>query len=344
MAPSNPASDPAHRYSELELAYTEDRWADVLADGQTLIDNLQSSRDPRQAGLRSRAQLLLGHAQLYGLGNPAAARPYYEAVLRGASEPELRQIAEAALPYCQRSEPAEPATSQGIGVADSAGATTITEAPTNMVPVGDAAIEDPEESAPAALANPFQAEASAGLAPEDASVASLAATAAAAIDTSPKDKGRLDATPNLAADQDLEASSWQPGSPSLDGDDRTVDPFEMALAAVVSQTGTPRVNAESRDDAAPWLADQARLKEEMATISQRRRGTSIGAELGLGSGGLDLESVELVEEPEQLAVAQADPSRAEEITVEVAESTTELDLSQEDPELVAGLLRVVLRS
>ena len=118
----------------------------------------------------------------------------------------------------------------------------------------------------------------------------------------------------------------------------------MALAAVVSQTGTPRVNAESRDDAAPWLADQARLKEEMATISQRRRGTSIGAELGLGSGGLDLESVELVEEPEQLAVAQADPSRAEEITVEVAESTTELDLSQEDPELVAGLLRVVLRS
>jgi hypothetical protein len=105
MAESPPAHDPATRYRALERAYTEDRWPDVLRDGETLIAALQEQRDGNSEDLRSRAQLLLGHAYLYGLRTPASARAYYQAVLAGPANAELHRLAAAALQYCQPVSP-----------------------------------------------------------------------------------------------------------------------------------------------------------------------------------------------------------------------------------------------
>jgi len=112
MAPSPPANDPGERYAELERAYTEDRWPDVLEQGGQLIADLSNDPDPVTADLTSRANLLLGHAHLYGLRDPAAALPFYKALLAGPADPDLRRIAEEALPYCK--PPIEP-TAEPLG-------------------------------------------------------------------------------------------------------------------------------------------------------------------------------------------------------------------------------------
>jgi hypothetical protein len=106
MAPSPLANDPGERYAELERAYTEDRWPDVVEQGGQLIADLGNTPDPLTMDLANRAQLLVGHAHLYGLRNPAAALPHYQAVLAGPADPDLRRIAEDALPHCQ--PPVEP--------------------------------------------------------------------------------------------------------------------------------------------------------------------------------------------------------------------------------------------
>jgi hypothetical protein len=127
MAPSPPANDPGERYAELERAYIEDRWPDVLKQGGQLIADLSNDPDPVTADLTSRAHLLLGHAHLYGLRDPAAALPFYQALLGGPADPDLRRIAEEALPYCQPPvEPAAPSAEQAGGVFTTATATDAT--------------------------------------------------------------------------------------------------------------------------------------------------------------------------------------------------------------------------
>jgi hypothetical protein len=119
MAPSSLANDPGERYAELERAYTEDRWPDVVEQGGQLIADLGNTPDPLTMDLANRAQLLVGHAHLYGLRNPAAALPHYQAVLAGPADPDLRRIAEDALPHCQPPvetvAPASPAVAQERG-------------------------------------------------------------------------------------------------------------------------------------------------------------------------------------------------------------------------------------
>jgi len=127
MAPSPPANDPGERYAELERAYIEDRWPDVLKQGGQLIADLSNDPDPVTADLTSRAHLLLGHAHLYGLRDPAAALPFYQALLAGPADPDLRRIAEEALPYCQPPvEPAAPSAKQATEVFTTATATDAT--------------------------------------------------------------------------------------------------------------------------------------------------------------------------------------------------------------------------
>jgi hypothetical protein len=92
--------DPAARYSELEQAYTEDRWSDVVQRGNALVEALAGSRDRQQQDLLSRAQLLIGHAHLYGLADARQARPHYQEVLASAQDANLRQLAEKALQSC----------------------------------------------------------------------------------------------------------------------------------------------------------------------------------------------------------------------------------------------------
>ena len=83
MAPPPQANDPGERYAELERAYTEDRWRDVVEQGGQLITDLGNNPDPMTIDLANRAQLLVGHAHLYGLRDPASALPLYQAVLAG---------------------------------------------------------------------------------------------------------------------------------------------------------------------------------------------------------------------------------------------------------------------
>ena len=293
MAPSPLANDPGERYAELERAYTEDRWPDVLEQGGQLIADLSNDPDPVTADLASRAHLLLGHAHLYGLRDPAAALPHYQALIAGSADPDLRRIAEEALPYCQSTvEPAAP-------------------------------------------------EAAAGVFATAAATATDAAAAAAASPT--------------VAQELFPRAAIEPTAEPL------VDPLLDTQGQWISQAGT--ASEAITEAATPWLNGPIRLEQAIETKvggMLAAPGTTIGELVP------SLE-VEVVEEPELMEVAQADPILAEELEIELtrirelrashrgdgtatqelgpptpADSLEEPDNLMEDPELLAGLLRVVV--
>jgi len=293
MAPSPLANDPGERYAELERAYTEDRWPDVLEQGGQLIADLSHDPEPVTADLASRARLLLGHAHLYGLRDPAAALPHYQALLAGSADPDLRRIAEEALPYCRLT--VEPGVS----------------------------------------------EATAGMfatAPATATGASAAAAASPRVAQELFPRAAIEPTAEPLRDQILDRQGqWIPRAGTA----------EEAIT----------------EAATPWLDAPIRL--EQATQSEV---SGMLAAPGTTTGELapSLE-VEVVEEPELVEVAQADPRLAEELEIELtrirkchaahrgdegatqegvtqvpADSLAEADDLMEDPELLAGLLRVVV--
>jgi len=133
MAPPSLANDPGERYAELERAYTEDRWSDVVKLGGQLIADLGNTPDALTRDLANRAQLLVGHAHLYGRRDPAAALPLYQAVLAGPADPDLRRIAEEALPHCQ--PPVETAAAASPSVAQERGPWATLES--TAEPLGD---------------------------------------------------------------------------------------------------------------------------------------------------------------------------------------------------------------
>jgi hypothetical protein len=319
MAESNLATDdPGERYAALELAYTEDRWPDVLRQGESLIANLASTRDPLEAGLLSRAQLLLGHTHLYGLQNPSAALPYYQAVLASPAEPDLQQIAEAALPYCQP-------------VASKASETDV-PSPADVIAIAEVAADPAplETEVPQPTANDVREPA------EPFPAASSGGVEAAAM---PFTINPLETTPTGSADEaSQEAKTTVNAWPSLDPFQTTSSPEAQAVITAVATDSSEFVITES---AAPWL-DAMALQEEAEALRAQRAAERKSAKAS--EAGND---VELVEEPEQREVAQADPYLAEEISLEVApseETATPEELAQlmGDPELVDGLLRVML--
>ena len=263
MAHSPLANDPGELYSELERAYTEDRWADVLKQGERLIAHLNNQPDPVTGYLASRAHLLLGHAHLYGLRDPAAALPHYQAVLAEPQDPDLQRIAEEALPYCQ---------------------------PPNKTVT------------PAATA----------------------------------------ATPTVMAQ---ELDPWT-----------TIDPTAEPGPAQPAIT----------EAATPWLNESIQVEKSVQTEA----GAVLAARGATGQEVVPSLEVEVVEEPELVEVAQADPSLAEELNLELTRireqraarrgdglesqelvnrapasghGQRESDDLMEDPELLAGLLRVVVK-
>jgi hypothetical protein len=294
MAPSPLANDPGERYAELERAYTEDRWPDVLEQGGQLIADLSNDPDPVTADLASRAHLLLGHAHLYGLRDPAAALPHYQALIAGSADPDLRRIAEEALPYCQSTvEPAAPEAAAGVFATAAATAT-------------------------------------------DAAAAAAAASPTVAQELFPR-------------------AAIEPTAEPL------VDPLLDTQGQWISQAGT--ASEAITEAATPWLNGPIRLEQAIETKvggMLAAPGTTIGELVP------SLE-VEVVEEPELMEVAQADPILAEELEIELTRirerrashrgdgtATQELatpapadslegpDNLMEDPELLAGLLRVVV--
>lgn len=321
MAQSPLANDPGERYAELERAYTEARWPDVLEQGGQLLADLDTDPDPVSADLANRANLLLGHAHLYGLRDPAAALPHYQAVLAGPADPDLRRIVEEALPYCQ-----------------SAGSE--------------------ERSSPAA--SPVEA------------IAQESATAAAAT-------AMFNATATEdAAPSAQERSAWT-----------VIEPTSDPLGEEINVRGDrdrwiPRAGTASEaitESATPWLDQPIQMEHP---ISLEKAGPSeVGGVLAVPAAVSDpmpptLE-VEVVEEPELVEVAQADPSLAEELEIELTrikerraanrvdaeagqqlvastpapeptpepaaglQEQADLDQLMLDPELLAGLLRVVVR-
>jgi hypothetical protein len=266
--------DPSDRYSELEQAYTEDRWSDVVRQGGALVQELEGPLGQQHGDLLSRAKLLIGHAHLYGLGKPQDALPHYRDVLAGQTDPELRRLAAAALEACESQADQAPGTVAQAGGAD---------------------------------LEPAAGETVAG--------ESFLAVVAAAQQRSSGGESRQPA-----------ASPWLAGKPHQE-------------ALVLNQPVLDRLT----DPADP--APDASLE------------------------------VEVVEEPELLEVAQADPSLAEEVELELSQirlrraavreaglpvngasapgaaqrnqgdgaaGRQPLDLTWEDPALVAALLRVEL--
>jgi len=285
MAESPPAHDPATRYRALERAYTEDRWPDVLRDGETLIAALKDQQDCNSEALCSRAQLLLGHAYLYGLRTPASARAYYQAVLAGPADAELHRLAAAALQYCQPVSP-------GAG-------------PDPGQPQPGAAQRQPTASEPPAN----QPAASGQLDPFLERVAEAAKR------------------PTTAAARPPLATPW------------LVDNSSQGVAAASETSGAKP---------APSLAASL----ELGGLGTQPQPLAMGKEL---AGELELAAemeVELVLEPELLEVIQADPSLVEELEIiasqpqrsgaNPATRPSDQDANLDDPELLAGLLRVVV--
>lgn len=96
-------ADAADRYSTLEATYCQDRWEEVIVQGRKLLADIEGSDDPLATALRLRAQLLMGHAYLHGLGNRDAAEDHYRLVMNTAgAEPALRRSAEEGLQACDR--------------------------------------------------------------------------------------------------------------------------------------------------------------------------------------------------------------------------------------------------
>jgi hypothetical protein len=106
-SPSSAPSDEdtiSQAYAALERLYSEGRWSDAEAAGQALL-----AMDPEVlAHWRQRVLLVLGHTQLYGFADPAAAAAHYQQVLELGSDPMLRDIASAGLAQCQAMPAPEP--------------------------------------------------------------------------------------------------------------------------------------------------------------------------------------------------------------------------------------------
>ena len=314
MAPPPQANDPGERYAELERAYTEDRWRDVVEQGGQLITDLGNNPHPMTIDLANRAQLLVGHAHLYGLRDPASALPLYQAVLAGPADPDLRRIAEEALPHCQ--PPVVPKAAAAKETATAA-----------------AGLESGSDNSAAevfATSAPTEAPTSPAVAQERGPWATLEATA------------------EPLGDQPLDTeAAWIPRAGTA----------EQAIT----------------EAATPWLKQQPLPLEQpiQAEVGGALAGPGASRAAAVPSLEVELE-VDVVEEPELVEVAQADPSLAEELELEltrirerraarrsdpaaIEELATpapaawaaplepdDLDDLMDDPELLAGLLRVVV--
>jgi hypothetical protein len=355
--------DTAERYAAIEQAYVEDHWTTVLSKGENLLKILEQSDDPEAQGLANRVRLLLGHAHLYGLSEPEVAEDYYRSVLAHQAETELRRIATEGLQQCQR--PTAPRASaaleaQAVPVETTAPVeSAASAAPLETVAPANAVEEAQETLAPATvLVEPQEAVVQA-----ETTTTSTPASPVPAESPAPSLESAATTTPAAAPWAEARAVP-QEASPTT----AINDPFLTAVTAAAAAKGS--IGGAAASAAMPWLAD---LPEGVVieTPTAAPPSTSLDAPTAARSlqplapaGGLSLIpslEVEVVEEPELLEVVQADPNLSEELELELtrirerrraaaspmaspaAAEAVAPDLSQEDPVLVAGLLRVVLR-
>lgn len=263
-AATNGPQDHARRYRAIEQAYVDDRWADVLEQGNALLSRLATN----DLELRQRVQLLIAHTHLYGYGDRDRAEDLYRAVLGSEAEPTLRQIADQGLQQCNlplQRQP-QPATSSTL---------------------------DPEQL-PQPVGEPL----------EDSDGASL--------------------------HESLEA---------------------LGLSRDEPASGEARIDtAAAVEPVMPWLT----------TASRGSAGPADDAAGGSRASEVNGSSLvpEVIEEPELIEVHQADPSLADEYELTETGALSERHVREvvadeqtaavesgfeEEPELLAGLLRVVIR-
>jgi hypothetical protein len=98
-----------HLYAAVELAYSEGQWQQALAQGEQLLQQI-GTQNPT---LRVRLELLLGHTQLYGFANAAAAAQHYTTVQQLQPEPILLDIAQQGLEQCRQLQGASTSSPEG---------------------------------------------------------------------------------------------------------------------------------------------------------------------------------------------------------------------------------------
>jgi len=160
------ANEAAQRYAAIEQAYSKENWTTVLQDGEELLLLLRQSENPQLMGLQMRLQLLLGHTQLYGYSDKAAASGYYGAVAEQSSEAALTKIATQGLKQCAVEEPpSEEATAEAPVEAPTEAVTKVVDPievpPGPAAPWITAATTTAQQisTAPSTAADPVEAEA-----------------------------------------------------------------------------------------------------------------------------------------------------------------------------------------
>lgn len=315
--------DAPQRYAELERAYVEERWSSVSGSGEALLEELDQSDDPEAEALANRVHVLMGHAHLYGLAEASVAEDHYRAVLSGNAEAELRRLAAEGLQQCQR--PPAPRNS-------ASDAATAEPTPTERPAEPAVEPEPAPTTAPSTSESPTQSPTqSPSGSPMPAPGESPSATAAGvgeadiAAETGPEVGGRVRL--------EKAAPLGEPAGSAI-----AADPFQAAVAAASSAAAQP-----ASGPAMPWLQDlpsgSVAPMAEPQTHAPALLDTSVaprvvtpfelqpgGAEpvaaepdpQGGGGALVPRLEVEVVEEPELLEVAQADPGLAEELELELS--------------------------
>lgn len=309
--------DTAQRYAELEKAYVEEHWSTVLTNGQTLLDAIETSDDPQAEGLANRVRVLLGHTHLYGLAEPEVAEDYYRSVLGSRAEPELRRIAAEGLQQCLRPRTLreQPAQAGDAGTASDAPIAPPAGAPINasadpflaaVLASGAATTAAPGTAT--APATPWLADLPQDLvAPAPAGALELIPSLEVEVVEEPELVEVAQADPNLAEELELELSRIR----------------ERRAAAAAKPAGQEDLEQEDLEE------EDAASIEALEELSAPPTGIAAG-EQGHPFAAAISAALEGVEAP----AAQATPRRA---------TAPAPDLSGEDPELVASLLRVVIR-
>jgi len=334
----DPAADDdlIHRYQTIEQAYCESRWREVLREGEKLLDELARGEGGETEGLTERLQLLLGHTHLYGFADRDAAEDHYSAVLRSRADTSLRQIASEGLARCNqpRGSSGDPAT-ETLNEPEPSTPEPIASTKA-LVPEFEAQeLDVPELAVPEPFESPLMEAPALTLAKQDPNPLLDAAGAMAATPWQ-SDVGGGAAPPQTA-------SPFQGASPTA------ATPWLQAAGGAVAGAATttaaaaelPRLVPEVLEEpeqievyqSTPELADEQVLEPVIEPLSE----PAIAAfqdELVVDEG--------MDEGMDEVITLAADPEAAEE-PLDAMELTLPEPAADEDPELVQGLLRVLIR-
>jgi hypothetical protein len=312
--------DTAQRYAELEKAYVEEHWSTVLTNGQTLLEAIETSDDPQAEGLANRVRVLLGHTHLYGLAEPEVAEDYYRSVLGSRAEPELRRIAAEGLQQCLRPRTLreQPAQAGDAGM------------------VSDAPIAPPAGAPINASADPFLAAVLASGAATTAAPGTATAPATPWLADVPQDlvapapAGALELIPSLEVEvvEEPELVEVAQADPNL------AEELELELSRIRERRAAAAAAAAAKPAGQEDL-EQEDLEEDAASIEALEELSAPPTDISAGEqGDRFAAAISAALEGVEAPAAQATPRRA---------TAPAPDLSGEDPELVASLLRVVIR-